>query len=263
MNATYPTLCLIAVLALPAPAFSQQICTGFGPQTPRDISDGAGLNPQTFPEAPPVTDMNLCDIHTHTNAEHKGPGFSIFAGTGDKGGYQCNETTDLTEAELRDPSNGKGGFGGVSPGDSLEVHWVYTTCQVDPGPTLGSCFSDSCTNPTLRVEAQVFLVVNDDTAPDFAAFSYDGNIVNGRHQAKTLPSGTGDPVMFRGSTTGAGYSQSVCSPFQATWGVRPECSKLSFSSLNAWAEKRNVFDEVSSQAGRKLVTAPELLAPID
>jgi len=35
---------------------------------------------------------------------------------------------------------------------------------------LGSCFSDSCINPNLRVEAQIFTVVNDSSALNFFGF---------------------------------------------------------------------------------------------
>ena len=59
-------------------AASGDICTAMGPQTPRDISSVAGLNLADFAMAPDSSQMNLCNIHTHTNAEHKGPGFSVF-----------------------------------------------------------------------------------------------------------------------------------------------------------------------------------------
>ena len=75
----------------------------------------------------------------------------------------------LTENELVDPANGKGAFKNVKPGDSIEVHWVYSTCDVKPGKTLDACLSDACANPQLRVEAQVFLVVNDPKALDFGS----------------------------------------------------------------------------------------------
>ena len=38
---------------------SAGICLDAGPQTPRDISNGYGLNTVTFPTAPPSTEMNL------------------------------------------------------------------------------------------------------------------------------------------------------------------------------------------------------------
>ena len=237
-----------------------EICSGFGPQTPRDITTMMGSNSQLFPLAPASTEMNLCNIHSHTNAEHKGPGFSVFVNDSTYGGYACNETADLTEAELAVPSE-EPVYGQVKPGDTIEVHWVHTSCQVSPGPGLGSCLSDSCANPTLRVETQVFLVVNDDSALDFTSFDYKGDIVNGFHQPAALPTGTGDPVVFRGSTTGPSFSQATCSPLQVTWSVRPQCAKVSYSSLQEWA-KSNRFDEKNSHGVRQLVTAPELLSPI-
>jgi len=243
-------------------AQAQDLCEGFGPQTPRDISSVEGTNQRQFTLAPDSTAMNLCNIHTHTNAEHKGPGFSIHAGDGKHGGYQCNDSDGLTEAELTDPDAGNGAFKGVKPGDTIEVHWVHTSCDISPGEGLGSCLSEACGNPELRVEAQAFLVVNDPEALDFMEFAYDGNVVNGLHQAKSLPTETGDPVLFAGSTTGPSYTESTCSPLQVTWNVRPNCARIDISSLNRWAEAGNVFNEKKSHGIRKLVKAPELLAPI-
>ncbi len=242
-------------------AVAETLCTGYGPQTPRDISSKTGTNPRTFTLAPDASKMNLCDIHTHTNAEHKGPGFSVFVGGGEHGGFKCNETDQLTEAELKDP--GELAYHGVKPGDTIEVHWVYTSCEAGPGPGLGSCLTDSCANPQLRVEAQVFLVVNDPQALDFTDFAYEGNKVDGLYQAKALPTGTGEPVRFAGSTTGPSYTQEVCSPLQVTWSVRPQCAKLDINSLNRWAANGNIFKEDHSHGVRQLVTAPELLAPIE
>ena len=85
----------------------------------------------------------------------------------------------------------------------------------------------------------------------------------GLHQPRTLPADTGEPVVFRGSTTGPSYTQSECSPLQVTWSVRPQCSRLDISSLHEWAESGNVFEETKSHGVRRLVTAPELLAPIE
>ena len=251
-----------AVIALSEPAWAQELCQGYGPQTPRDISNVAGTNQRIFTLAPAPTQMNLCNIHMHTNAEHKGPGFSVFAGDGKHGGYMCNESGNLTAAERKDPANGHGAFHGVKPGDTIEVHWVHTSCDVAPGEGLGSCLSDACANPQLRVETQVFLVVNDPNALSFMDYVYEGTRVNGLHQAKALPTETGNPVVFAGSTTGPKYTQSSCSPLQVTWSVRPMCAKVDVSSLYKWAESGNVFNEDHSHGVRQLVTAPELLAPI-
>lgn len=240
------------------------LCQGFGPQTPRDITNPEGLNSVMFDLAPEPAQMNLCNIHTHTNAEHKGPGFSVFVGDGVNGGYACNDAANLTEEELRDPYEGEGAFGHVSPGDTIEVHWVYSSCDIAPGEGLGSCLSDTCTDPVLRVEAQTFLVVNDPDALDFTQFGYAGEANEaGYHQPMMLPSGTGEPVLFRGSTTGPSYTQSTCSPLEVTWNVRPQCARVDISSLHRWAGEGNVFNETESHGVRQLVTAPELLSPIE
>ena len=238
---------------------SAELCVHMGPQTPRDIASATGLNTEAFPLAPQPSEMNLCNIHTHTNAEHKGPGFSVFVSAADDGGFACNETPRLSDAEL---APAPGAYRGVQPGDTIEVHWVHTSCDATPGEGLGACVPEGCSDPLLRVEAQVFLVVNDPDALDFATMTYGGNVVEGRHQAKSIPSSTGDPVLFRGSTTGPKYDQSNCSPARVTWNVRPACARLDINSLHRWAEDGNVFNETGSHGVRQLVTAPELLAPI-
>lgn len=237
-----------------------ELCVGMGPQTPRDISSASGLNTEAFPLAPPPSEMHLCNIHTHTNAEHKGPGFSMFVGSADDGGYACNGTPNLSEAEL---APAPGAYHGVKPGDTIEVHWVHTSCETMPGEGLGACVPEACSAPLLRVEAQVFLVVNDPEALDFTTMTYGGNVVEGRHQAKGIPSTTGAPVLFRGSTTGPSYDQVNCSPARVTWNVRPQCAKLDINSLHRWAGQGNVFNETHSHGVRQLVTAPELLSPIE
>ena len=240
-------------------AESAGLCLDMGPQTPRDISSVEGLNTVAFAMAPAASEMNLCNIHSHTNAEHKGPGFNVFVDGTDHGGYACNGTADLTEAEL---AEAPGAYGAVKPGDTIEVHWVHTSCDATPGEGLGACVPEGCTDPLLRVETQVFLVVNDSNALDFTTMAYGGNVVNDLHQAKMIPSDTGTPVIFRGSTTGPSYTQAECSPAQVTWSVRPECTKLDINSLHRWAESGNAFNETKSHGVRQLVTAPELLSPI-
>jgi len=244
------------------PANADDICKGYGPQTPRDISSREGTNPRVLTAAPPAQQLNLCNLHFHSNAEHKAPGFSISAGGGEHGGFKCNETAALTPAELVDPANGHGACHGLKPGDTIEVHWVYSSCDVKPGKGLGACLSEQCANPQLRVEAQTFLVVNDPNAADFSKFGYNGNVVNAFYQPQSLPSTTGEPVVFQGSTTGPKFTEATCSPLQVTWSVRPMCAKVSAASLNAWCEN-NVFEEDHAHGVRQLVTAPELLAKIN
>ena len=254
---------------------AEDICSGFGPQTPRDIDNIAGTNKRIFSLAPSATEMNLCNIHFHVNAEHKAKDFSIFAGnntghypTGhsrshdahaEAGGYQCLSSKSLSSAELALPKTNH--CQGIKPGDTIEVHWVHSSCDIKPGKSLGACLSDTCANPNLRVETQVFTVVNNPSATSFADFIYAGNIKNGYHQAKSLPSVTGTPVEFLGSTTGPKYTQQKCSPMEVSWSVRPRCMKIDIHSLSNWCQS-NVFEEDHAHGVRKLVVDPKLLSEI-
>jgi len=250
-------------LAAATPGHAADICQGYGPQAPRDIASAAGANPRAFATAPAAAAMNLCNIHFHAQAEHKGPGFAVAAvDAGEHGGFRCAGSDALTEAEMAAPAHrGAHACHGVAPGDTVEIHWVYTTCDATPGKGLGACLTDACANPQLRVESQVFLVVNDSTATRFGDFAYAGHVVGGRHQPRGLPTESGAPVVFAGSTTGPSYSDAKCSPMQVTWSVRPECLKIDIASLDAWCAG-NVFQEDHAHGVRRLVTDPALLSPI-
>ena len=247
--------CLSFAFGLPAQG--ADVCQKYGPQTPRDITKRDGTNPRVFPLAPPPSALNLCNIHFHAQAEHKGPSFAVSAGGGEHGGFKCNDSTKLSAAELATP---QGNVCGLKAGDTIEVHWVYSSCDVAPGKGLGACLSQQCANPTLRVESQVFLVVNDPKADDFTKYDYSGRAVKGLHQPKALPAG-GQPVAFEGSTTGPDYTEQKCSPLQVTWSVRPLCTRINIASLGKWCEN-NAFKEDHAHGVRPLVTARELLARI-
>jgi len=237
-------------------------CEGFGPQTPRDIDHVKGSNPQTFSIAPKSKAMNLCNIHFHNNAEHKAKDFAIYAGKGDHGhggGYQCKASKSLSRSELKKPA--KNICKGLKPGDTIEVHWVHSSCQIKPGKGLGSCLSTKCANPDLRVETSVFTLVNDKSALNFNDYAYEGNMVKGKHQPKSLPRKLGKAVEFMGSTTGPKYTEQTCSPLQVTWNVTPRCGKLDINSIGQWCEN-NEFSEDHAHGVRKLVTNPKLLSII-
>ena len=237
---------------------------GFGPQSPRDLSTLTGENDRIFATAPAHTEMNLCNIHFHENAEHRGGQFTTYAGNGDgKGaGTGFRYDGDLTEAELAPYENtvGAGKYGDLQPGDTIEVHYVHTTAQVAPGPTLGSCLSEAIANPQLRVEAQVFVLVNDDTALDFTTLTAH-ELIDGLHQAPAIPTDTGAPILYAGSTTGPSFN-TAGSPLQVTWSVRPEVAKVSIRSVETWLAD-NVFDEASAHGVRNLVMNPALLSPLE
>ena len=262
INPTKKMAISMATLALcSSNVFAAAACTGFGPQTPRDIDSTAGENKLFISAAPSSENMNLCNIHFHNNAEHKAKAFAIYAGEGDHGhggGYQCGMSKQLSAAEMKAPAGDI--CKGLKPGDTIEVHWVHTSCDIKPGKGLGSCVSDKCASPNLRVEAQVFTLVNDPKAGNFMDMAYGGNMAKGFHQAKSIPSFS-KPVVFMGSTTGPKYTAQKCSPYQVTWSVRPDCAKLDINSLGEWC-KGNVFKEDHAHGVRKLVTNPALLSDI-
>ncbi len=234
---------------------------GFGPQSPRDIDSNVGSNPREFGEAPPYTEMNLCNIHFHKNAEHKGGEFTQYAGNGDGKGYQSGYkySGKLSEAELK-PFKVPGKHGGLSSGDTIEVHYVHSTAQVKPGETLGACLHESIGNPQLRVETQVYVLVNDKNALDFREVAKH-DMKNGLHQALNIPNNTGKPVQYDGSTTGPSYNEKG-SPFHVTWSVRPKVAKVHIETVAEWL-KNNTFNEDHGHGVRNLVTHPDLLSEID
>ena len=235
---------------------------GFGPQSPRDLGSLAGTNERLFEAAPDYTEMNLCNIHMHEGAEHKGGEFTKYAGNGDGMGYGTGflYSGELSDSEKAgDISVGGGEHGDLVPGDTIEVHYVHSSAQVTPGPTLGACLSESIMNPQLRVETQVFVLVNDETALDFTKLTEIG-VVNGKHQALNIPSDTGAPIQYAGSTTGPGYNEKG-SPLQVSWSVRPQVAKVNINTVGDWFGN-NVFDENHAHGVRNLVVNKALLSKI-
>lgn len=236
---------------------------GFGPQSPRDIDQDYGTNLRNFAEAPNRSNLNLCNIHFHKNAEHKGGEFTTYAGNGDgKGtntGYVYNGK--LTAAQLA-PVKAKicaAKGNSLQVGDTLEVHFVYSSAQVKPAPTLGACLAESTMNPSLRVEGQVIVLANDKHALDFDDLT-DIEQVNGYYQAPNIPINTGVPVEYLGSTTGPGYNEKA-SPLQVSWSVRPQVAVVDINSVGKWCDD-NEFNEDHAHGVRNLVQNPKLLSPI-
>lgn len=234
---------------------------GFGPQAPRDLNAKKGLNKRVFAPAPAYQQMNLCNIHFHKNAEHKGGQFTTFAGYGDghgfETGYKYSGKLSAAESKPLDAEVCKGEHGGMQAGDTIELHYVHSSAQVLPGPTLNSCLSEADANPQLRVEAQVFVLVNSAKAPNFEEFVKTGE-VKGYQQALNIPKNTGTPIQYAGSTTGPAYNEKG-SPLQVSWSVRPKVIKVNAESVDQWC-KANIFKEDHAHGARNLVTDPKLLS---
>ena len=241
------------------------VSQGFGPQSPRDINVLNGHNQRKFSAAPSYTDMNLCNIHLHKNAEHKGGEFNTYAGNGNGKGYGTGYKFDgkLSGEELLpiEIEVGANEYGYLKTGDTIEVHYVFSTANVDPGPSLEYCLDEAINNPQIRVEAQVFVLVNDPSALDFVMLTLvEQDIVTGLHQATNILKNTGAAVEYAGSTTGPDYNENS-SHFQVTWNVHPQVKKVSISTLDIWFNN-NIFNQDDAHAVRNLVINPDLLSAI-
>jgi hypothetical protein len=225
---------------------------GYGPQSPRDLDSLTGSNTGSFTPAPGYRAMNLCNIHFHNPAEHRG---GEFSNPDKRGGYRyvgSLSTTEATPLPAAVCSN-------VLVGDTIELHYVFSTAEVTPGPTLGACLNEALQNPQLRVEALVLLAVNDPAAADFKALTAIGER-DGFQQALNIPEDQGIPIEYAGSTTGPQYNEKG-SPLQVTWRVRPQVLRVNIASLGDWCQG-NVFAEDHAHGVRNLIKAPELLSPM-
>ncbi len=224
-------------------------CIGAGPQAPRDIDSMAGTNQVIFEMAPDISDMNMCNIHFHRNAEHKAAAYSTFVKDGDYSGWACQEPT---KGRLKNKHAEYKGCEGIVEGDTIEVHWVYTTCDivsagVQPlGGGLSACMTTTCSNPELRVIGQVFLLEK-----------------NGDLKFSESPLNHNDQrIVYTGSTTGTSYSNSHCSPFQVTWDVKTTCGTLDIDNFSKWCSN-NKYNDNHAHGVRELVTPKNLLSKID
>jgi hypothetical protein len=237
---------------------------GFGPQSPRHIGDVRGENPIRFSTALSFSEMNLCNIHFHKNAEHAGGEFTQYAGDGDGHGFQSGYvyTSKLTTKERAPVQSAASpsAHDALQSGDTIEVHYVFSSAQVTPGPTLGACLSETNINPQLRVEAQVFVLVNDEEALDFTDLTAI-ETESGYQQAPNIPIDTGTPIAYAGSTTGPSYNEAG-SPLQVSWSVRPSVAKVNIGSVAQWCEG-SVFNEDHAHGVRNLVVNTKLLSPIE
>jgi len=253
------------VIAAQRAALAASLHGDEGAQSPRDIDSKAGSNTKLAVTADPYTSMNLCNIHFHKSAEHKGGEFTHYAGNGDGEGYGTGyeysgtlTAAELAHYEIADDHNP------LYAGDTIEVHYVYSSDDIVPGPTLGSCLAADRTDgqPFLRVETQVYVLVNDEHALDFTTLNtvtHDNDL----YQAANIPNNTGIPVEYEGSTTGPGYNEEV-SPLQVSWSVRSEIAKVNIATVEDWFhhDGSDTFDEHHAHAVRNLVINPALLSEI-
>jgi hypothetical protein len=157
--------------------------------------------------------MNLCNIHFYRNAEHKSAAYSTYVEDGSNSGWACQKPAAGSLVQKHVEYNG---CEGIIPGDTIGVHWGYTTCDIvsegvtPMGGGLNACLTTVCSKPQLRVVAQVLLLQK-----------------NGEQKFADSPISHDDPtVVYTGSTTGTRYSNDHCSPFQVTWDMKKPVTHL-------------------------------------
>jgi len=233
-----------------------------GPQAPRDIDSKAGTNTNLFRTSNKAEDMNLCNIHYHWNAEHKSAAFSTPVDT-NEGAIEKTSTHDgwaIVAPASTDPvvraehdishllDDEHAHDIGIIVGDTIEIHWVHTSCNVDyaaldPSNGLGNCLTEVCANPQLRVMTQVFKVVDHDA--DVTSMEEPMDHVDAR-------------VVYTGSTTGPSYNNDHCSPYQVTWDVKKTPATIGAHALAEWSHEMGEH----AHGVRELVTRSNLLSPI-
>jgi len=237
-----------------------------GAQSPRDIDSKIGVNTKATTTAPASSQMNLCDIHFHKSAEHKGGEFTTYAGNGNGEGYGSGYkySGTLTKEELTSYTI-ENEHNPLYSGDTIEVHYVYTTNTGNRlGHGLGTCLEGG-ENPLLRVEAEVYVLVNDENALDFTQINAIEGKGTSHAQASHIPDvNATTAVQYEGSTTGPGYNETF-SPYQVTWSVRPHVERVNIKTVQEWFEGdgASIFEEEHAHGVRNLVTNKELLSPIE
>ena len=198
------------------------------PQAPRDISVGGGVN--TNPILGPGSDaLWLCNVHFHNPPEHAG--FLSCPDVAPGGDPVClpEPATGSSDEEVK----------GVHTGDVVEVHWVYSSCNVadmpppEAGKGLEPCLCAS--GQVLRVRAQVFVVDDQQGVPEVWS-----------------PPAVSALASYAGSTTGTKYNATTCSPYGVNWEVGVDCLPLHRAALGQWCGD-NPFGEKHAHDARELV----------
>lgn len=231
------------------------------PQAPRDVSAAyttgmkvARMIPldQSF-----VDNMVQVNTHFHFGAEHRSAGeydFLNVSGIHDaaeqkhKPGFFCSNAT-IPEV-LKTPYNFQH-CSDTDVGSTYEFHWVYSTAGTKLGAGLVGAF-DRQYNPSVIVQGQVFVIVNDPSG----AHDYPDFIHGKSFQTLGEPA---DKVSYIGSTTGQSYNnQNTCSPILIHWHMDRKCRQISAQTLDAMCktmiEDYDMKADTESHGSRGLVS---------
>ncbi|KAL1519713.1 hypothetical protein AB1Y20_023223 [Prymnesium parvum] len=207
----------------------------------------------------------LCpvNVHWHLGAEHLSVGEYDDKGSGPasghhrrleegaRKGFQCHHYEE-SDAKFNTPYNWQH-CPGMHVGETYEIHWPHSAA--------GACgtkyqyqtpFDDGVfckdgiitiaplnTYEKIGVQAQIFVIVNDDSPEYYYPDLIKGMIVSG-------DKGT-DMAMYTGSTTGTSRDNTHCSRYTPiTWQVDRKCHLISASSFDKLcADMKGMADDMS------------------
>jgi hypothetical protein len=233
-------------------------CSDAGTQSPADVSEGALASGASILPTNAilrnVSLMTLANVHYHSPAEHRSQG-EFSTPNASESGFACDDASDATGTARvvatngDDVSDARYAFSfcqDVAVGDTIELHWVYSTGAARTGVSdgLSGAFATQ-NNPYVVVRAQVFKITNN-PSDDVADLLVSWNT--------TLVS---DAVRYVGSTTGDKYDNvDRCSPFLVIWHVDRECHRVSARSLDEMCrvmKDNGLSDDLKAHAARQLV----------
>ena len=227
-------------------------CSVAEPQAPRDVSaDSVGtLEPKvralTVEEVAKLVHVNT---HFHEGAEHFSSGEYCLPGAGVNlgnvtAGYSCS-TSALTANQLKPYSFHH--CRNVEVGRTYEFHWVFSSGGVAVADGLAGAFARTA-NSEVAVQAQVYVIVNDEAAPSLLERSWNAELAT-------------SAVRYIGSTTGTDYDDEVCSPYSVSWHVDTKCQRLSASAFDAMCAtmaSRYAMDRDLDPHGSRALVLPRL-----
>jgi hypothetical protein len=243
--------------------------TNVGPQAGANVTAGyqGNMDVDHVPITTPYWMNGMCpvNVHWHLGAEHLSVGQYDETGSGpaiedDKGirqGHQCT-MYDAEDAKFTSPYEWKY-CKDMQVGQTYEVHWPNSAAGACGTPNQyqtpfydGVFCTDGILNDTasqIGVQAQVFIVVNDDTYfwPDLMR----GMIVDGDMGS--------DIAHYTGSTTSDARNNEICSQYSPiTWQVDRKCHMISASSFDKLCydmlqQRDDMSDDVHPHGSRETV----------
>lgn len=222
----------------------ENTCLNAGPQAPRDVTVGStGAMVADSTPLDSTVGMVQVNTHFHLGAEHKSAGEydePMGFGFGCKGTTSGLATSHLAAYDFQYCKE-------TEVGETYEFHFVYSTGGEKLGAGLGGAFATT-SEPTIIVQGQVFVVVNDDTG------AYDHDMLSG----STFDKLGEDIALYMGSTTGTSYNNNdKCSPYSINWNVDRKCQLLSAKSLDEVCRQMielNMEADIHPHGSRELVS---------